>query len=191
MTMFFENWIPLVTAGSLLLAVSGPLAKQTQKRAAYIASGVAVLLIVLGIALDKFVETDREAIESALLGAIEQLEANDLEATLAYISEEAEATRVLTRFGAENYHVDFATVRDLEIAVNLLTSPPTATVSFRGIGSGKAIAGEFPGIGGGVQLDIVVPYRKEGDRWMIFEPVHYDRSNSSDSVAKPPESYDP
>jgi len=121
MTTFFETPIPLVLAGLFLLAVFGPLAKLTRKKSSFIAVGAAVLLIVLGIAIERLVETDREAIESALKGAVEELEANDLEATLAYISEDAKETRMLTRFGSEHFHVDYAAARDLEIVVNPLT----------------------------------------------------------------------
>ena len=70
------------------------------------------------------------------------------------------------RFVFERFEFRKAAFTDLEIVINRLTSPPTATVTFRAIGSGRDRKGEIPYQG--FAEFVTVELRLEGDRWLCF-----------------------
>ena len=105
-----------------------------QIRTLGITAGATVAVLILGLALTYFVDTDRKSITRTLNGLAATIERDDLDGVLdRYIAPRANYTRGLARLhmGKTGYiRVTSAKFRDLKTEVNRLTSPPTAQVSF-------------------------------------------------------------
>lgn len=95
-----------------------------------IAAGSTVLVFALGLILYYGVDTDRKSISRMLNHLASELEQDDLEGVLSFISPKAEGTRGIARLYMGNYHLTSAKFRNLKFEVNQLISPPQAKVSF-------------------------------------------------------------
>ena len=82
-------------------------------------------------------DADRKAVEQTLNAAGTAVTANDVIRLLECISTSAERTRRDAQLALERVEVRWASIRDLEIKVNRLTSPWTAQASFLAIGNGR------------------------------------------------------
>jgi hypothetical protein len=123
------------------------------------------LLVLLGLLVERLVVTEREAVQRTLDAAVAAVEASDLGRLLECVSPAAERTRSDARWMLNRVEVRTARIRDVEITINRLTSPPTAKAKFRAIGTGRDRMGQFP-YETFVQ-PVTVDLRKEGDRWLI------------------------
>ncbi len=74
----------------------------------------------------------------------------------------SESRRALDRF-----EFRLARIHDLEIVINRLTSPPTAKVTFRAVGSGRDRRGEIPYQG--FAETVTVTLRQEHGRWLAAD----------------------
>ena len=102
-----------------------------QIRTLGITVGAAVAVLVIGLSLFYFVDTDRKSITRTLNGLAAAIERDDLDGILEhYVLQRAARTRALARVNMGYVRVTSARFRDLKVAVNRLTSPPTAQVSF-------------------------------------------------------------
>ena len=102
-----------------------------QIRTLGITAGTTVAVLMLGLALTYFVDTDRKSITRTLNGLAATIERDDLDGILEhYVAPRAQRTRDLARGSMGWVRVTSAKFRDLKTEVNRLTSPPTAQVSF-------------------------------------------------------------
>ncbi|MDR2756065.1 MAG: hypothetical protein LBC20_10185 [Planctomycetaceae bacterium] len=92
--------------------------------------GVTILVFILGLVLYYGVDTDQKSISRMLNHLASELEQDDLDGVLSFISPKAGETRGIARLYMGNYHLTSAKFRNLKFEVNQLTSPPQAKVSF-------------------------------------------------------------
>jgi len=172
MTMLAEDPKLAIFLGIIALAVLASTLTQT-RRYLLVFSGmvVVILLTTAGVVFERLVETEKEQIE-AVLGRIETaLEANDLAQLLEHVSPEAEKSRYRARWALEAVEITDARVRNLEVVVNRLTSPPTAEARFDG-----TIRFRYRMDLGGRDFypaRFVVQFQLEDDRWLLTDHVEY------------------
>jgi hypothetical protein len=92
--------------------------------------GTTFLVFGIGLALYYGVDTDRKSISRMLNSLASELEKDDLERVLKYISPKAAGTRGKARLYMGQYHLTNAKFRNLKFEVNQFMSPPLAKVSF-------------------------------------------------------------
>ncbi len=126
---------------------------------------LAGVLALAGLAVERSIVTDREAITNTLDTAAEAVEDNDLPRLLSCISPSAERPRNESRWVLERFDVDKAVITNLTLDINRLTNPPTAHAHFKAIGTGRDRKGEIPYNTYGQR--VVVDLQLEGDRWLV------------------------
>ena len=167
MSWLFEDPTTLIVAG---LLIEGLLVVALVKsgRGLLILAMVGVLILMgLGLLVERLVVTEREQIEATLDGVTTALEANDVEGVLRYIDPAASGMRSSVRAALAGAHITDARIYDLEVEMDHLSNPPTAQAEFTGRVKGN-YRGEAPAGGEGILLrKFTVDFRREGDRWLI------------------------
>ena len=178
MDAILESPLPAIVFGIFVEAVLAVVFLNTRRKSVLVAI-VAVLLIAAGgVALEKWWVTDREQIEATLNGIAGALEANDLELVYTFIAPDAEKTRTLAAVNMALVTVKSAKVRNLEVQVNLLTSPPVAETRFMGNFDceGKAVMGNMvPVADARYLLDFEADFHLINDRWMVSDNVKFEQ----------------
>ena len=165
--IFLESPWPILLVGIAAESLLAILLLRTGQGRWLWAMFAAGLLVLLGLLAEHFVVTDRKAIINTLDTAAAAVEANDLKRLLDCVSPSAEEIRR----GAPQVFArcEFRKVRihSLEIKINHLTSPPTATVNFQAVGSAKDRLGEnpYPGFAEAVSVTL----RHEQGRWLVAD----------------------
>ncbi|HYW78966.1 MAG TPA: hypothetical protein VE890_05285 [Thermoguttaceae bacterium] len=165
MTALLESPLPILLFGIVVLAGLGIALLRTGRGVLLAAMAGVVLLVAAGLALEWLVVTDGERIEATLEGVAEAIQANDLERTQAYCTESntqsrSEAARAMRM-------VEFTEIKitDLDITVNDLTSPPTATALFTARVTARDKAGLFDGAPH--LIGFTLKLRRESGDWLI------------------------
>lgn len=122
----------LVVLGIVELALALAL-YQSGRGVILIAMAGVLLLAGAAFATERLVVTERERVESALMGVVEAVQDNDLDAVLSYIGPQALEVRTLAQANLKLVKIQEAKITDApQILINELTNPPTATASFMG-----------------------------------------------------------
>lgn len=127
--------MPLILFGIAAEAVLGIILLMSGRGVLLWAMGGVLVLVLAGVGLERLVVTEREQVEATLEGAAAALQANDQTRLLggeAYLAESAVETRERARYALN--HIEFTKVKitNLEIKINRLTSPPSATARITG-----------------------------------------------------------
>jgi hypothetical protein len=142
--IFLESPWPILTIGMVIEAILAIALWRTGRgRLLWVMFGVADV-VFLGVVGERFVVTDREAIENSLDACVAAVKANRLGALLDYVAPDASHVRADARFVLERFVVERAKFTDLEITVNRATQPPTATAKFHALGTVRDRKGEVP-----------------------------------------------
>jgi hypothetical protein len=165
MTSLVETPVPAIIAGVVAVAILAVAFFQTGRGVFLVAIGGAVLLTLAAVGVEYVVVTDREEVEAALYGLDDAILANDKNAVIGYLSPSAVGTRNRANDAFARFEVTRATITDLEITVNNLTSPPSAKAEFRGLigvhdRQGMLSTDMYP-------VRFTINYRKEQGRWLI------------------------
>jgi hypothetical protein len=167
MTALVESPWPVLFIGIVVeAALALALLKTGRGKLLGVMIGVGALTL-LGLAVERLVVTDREAVSDTLDAAAAAVEANDLERLLSYISPTAQRPQADSRFVLGRFEVSKARVRDLTVTINRLTSPPTAKARFIAFGQGRDRQGVFPYQAYSQQ--VIVELQLEGDRWLVTD----------------------
>jgi hypothetical protein len=133
-----ESPVPWIFFGIVAALVGGIVFVNTRRVNALATTALLVLAITGGgLLLEHWVVTEYEAIEQMLDDLATDIEANDLEAVLEHVSQEATKTRGLARVNMGLVEIEHAKATDLEVEINELTSPPTAKTKFTAVVRGK------------------------------------------------------
>lgn len=157
-------WLLLGIAAEAALAVA--LVRTQRGHLIWAMLGVAVVML-LGLAVERVVVTEREAVEMTLDEGVAAARANNLNRLLACISPKATKARNYAAWVMSRAEVQEAYIHGLEITINRLTSPPTARARFSAIGRGRDRRGEFPDQP--FAQRVVVELRREGGRWLVSD----------------------
>ncbi|MDR2344922.1 MAG: hypothetical protein LBE18_02550 [Planctomycetaceae bacterium] len=149
MTILLDNiWIWICLA--LIVGVIGfILFQQNQQIRTFLITVISVLiLLVLGISLYCFVDTDYKSVSRTLTKLAHAIEKDDLESVLKFIDSKADKPRGLARSNMDLVRVPNVSFYNLDVKVNYLTNPPVASISFIAIVSWMPKSGwlknEFP-----------------------------------------------
>jgi hypothetical protein len=142
MSVFVESPWPATMLAMVLLVVCGTIFMRTGRASVLVLMAVAVAILAGGVMLERMIVTDREQVEDTVHAIALDLVANDIPAVMSHFApsapRQAEARRVL-----EDVKVYSASVgNDLEIRINELTTPATATAYFTGRINAKAKRGQ-------------------------------------------------
>jgi hypothetical protein len=165
--IFLESPWPILLIGIALEAVLAVLLLRTGQGRWLGSMLGAGLLVLLGLLAEHFVVTDRKAIINTLDRGAAAVEANDLGGVLDCLSPSAGQLRAKSREALDRVEFRLVRIHDLEIAINRLTSPPTAKVTFRAVGNGRDRRGEIPYQG--FAETVTVTLRQEHGRWLVAD----------------------
>lgn len=173
MTMLLENPIPVIFVGIVVEAVLASVFANTGRKVVLLAMIGVLILVLGGVVLERVVVTEKEVVEATMDGVVAALEDNDLDRLLnEYVSPLAAHTRLRAETALDIVEVTQAKIRNLEVTINRLTSPPTAEARFDGI---VYFRGRQPGIHPDrYAAKFVAELRWEGGRWMITDHVEYE-----------------
>ena len=173
MNSLFEDPKLIIFVGVIAVAVLASILTRTARYKLVLSAMVGVLLITIaGVVLERVVVTEKEKVEATIDGAAAALEDNDVDRVLYYISESADRTRTRAEWSLEQIEVIDTKIRNLEIIINELTSPPTAEARFDGVIYYRlkvASTGRewYP-------AQIFVELRRENGRWLITDHVEHE-----------------
>ncbi|MBM4091535.1 MAG: hypothetical protein FJ276_19225, partial [Planctomycetes bacterium] len=173
MTWVVEEPLYIVILGVLTMAVLGFGWMQTRFRGLlYGICGTAVLMTVL-LLVEGWVRTEAERIEALLYDLARYVEQNDADTILAHFHSEAVPSRERAASEMATYQFETVTIRRITaIEVDRGASPPRALAFVRVFAEGSTRAAAASSVGvrrGSVTLDVEVTFRKESDRWRIFD----------------------
>lgn len=164
MSWLFEDPTTLIVAGLLIEVLLG-IGLFKSGRGALVLPMIGLLVLVgLGVLVERLVVTDREQVEDSLDGICRALMANDVPGVLSYIDPEAGGIRSHVQSMLPRAHITDARLYDLVINVNRHTTPPSAEANFTG-----RVKGSFQGSDGLVLRRFTVDLRQEGERWLIVD----------------------
>jgi hypothetical protein len=165
--IFVESpWFWMLSGLAIEAALAIALLRSQRGSLIWAMLGVAVLTLA-GLGLERFVVTDREAVAMTLDAGAAAAEANDLNRLLACIAPDAQKPRNFARWVLSQATLQEARVRDLEVSINRLTSPPTARARFMAVGRGRDRAGQLPYEVFARQVTVTL--RQEGNRWLATD----------------------
>lgn len=168
MTWIFEDALPIWLGGALLVTLALVVYAQVRSRGALRAVVAVVLLTAILLLVEWLVVTPREAITRTLYDAAAAVEANELEATLTFISPQARQFRA--DIEALMPQVDFRKARvagDLTVEIDELVQPIRARARFRAVADATLKRNGMSG----VYVDMVEVYfvHDEDGQWLIEE----------------------
>ena len=168
MSWLFEDPTTLIAAG-LLIEVLLAVALYNTGRVALVGAMVGVLVVVgLGVLIERIVVTDREQVADALDGVASAVEANDVERVLSFIDPASTGMRASVRMALASAHISEVRVYDLVVEVNDESNPPSAQAEFTGRVKGS-YRGETGGGEGMLLRKFIVSFRRQGDRWLMTD----------------------
>ncbi len=173
MTTLLENPLPIVFFGIVAEAVLGAALVSTRRGILLLPMALVVVVVLAGVAVERWVVTERERVEATLDGVVAALESNDLDRVLRYVAPEAGYTRARARFALSMIEITDAKINNLQIIVNELTSPPTAEASFNGVVYYRDRTGQIPYEY--YSSPFTVELRKGEDCWLITNHVEQDQ----------------
>lgn len=165
MVIVLESPWPILFIGIAVEAVLAVVLLRTGRGAVLWGMIGVAAFVLLGLLIEWLVVTEREAVEYTLDACVAAVEANDVERLLSCISPSAQQARKDARWVLGRVQVERARINDLEIKINRLTSPPTATARFQAIGTGRDRKGESPYQTFGQR--VTVELRQENARWLV------------------------
>jgi hypothetical protein len=177
--MFLESPWPAALLCIVLQIILGLVFIRTGRAIVLVAMAVVLAACAALIVIEQTTVTDTEHVEDTLHGIAEKLEANNVEAVLADFAPQcprlAEARSVLERVTVESASVG----SDLEVRINLLTSPPSATAFFTGRIQARDKRGTIPYEH--YVRKFKVKLAREGDRWLV---VDYEDADFRDAFER-------
>lgn len=163
--IFLESPWPILFIGIAIEAVLAVMLLRTGRGyLLWIMIGVAAV-VVMGLLVKRLFVTEREAVEQTLYAAVAAAEANDIDGLLKCISPTAKQTQADARWMLNRVEVSSAYVRNPQVLINHLTSPPSAQVRFQAIGQGRDRMAQFPY--STYSRKVTVELHLDGDRWLV------------------------
>jgi hypothetical protein len=176
MSMFLESPLPIIVVGVVIEAILGAVLVNTRRGAILWAMLAVLILVGIGLLVERLVVTEKERITATLDGAADALEANDLDRLLGYLAPSAGTSRARAQQVLGMVEFTSVAIRGLEIGpVNRLTSPPTVETKFTATIGFNDRTGAIPYNHHVVGL--IVHLRKEGDRWLVTDHIEEDPNN--------------
>ncbi len=166
MTQLVESPWPALTFGIIALAVLAVVMLRTGRGVILFGMGGVVFLVLLLVGLEWLVVTDREKVENTLHAAAAAIEANDVDRLFQFISPRASFTPQRARHALRQVEFSEARIKNVEVEINELTSPPTAKAKLLAIFSAVDRTLQVPYTGVRIPMNVQLQ-REEDGRWLI------------------------
>lgn len=165
MEYLFENPIPLVMVGLVILTFCGVVYYTSRSTPALVATVLVAALVVSLLVLEQLVETPREGVVTTLRAAATAAEANDLERVLSFVAGEDSDAHALISEVMPQFDVTTVNVgREVDIVLDDERDPRRASARFMGFFHGRhKRSGAVAGPRGTVSVELV----RKGQVWAI------------------------
>ncbi len=167
MSLFVESPWPAVTICALAFILFGTMFVSSGRPTWLGALAATMVVLVVLVGIERFVVTTAEEIEDTLHGVAAKLEQNNRQEVLASFSVESprlrEAESILQRVTVQSAIVG----RDLDIRINKLTSPVSASASFTGRFQVRDKSGSIPYEH--IIRKFKIRLERHDDRWLIVD----------------------
>ena len=178
MSFLFEHtWIWVVFAAIVGLIGYSQFINDKKNRTLLITVIATAVVLIGGVALERYIETDREALRRMLKEISAAITSDDTKAVLSHTSPDAEKLRGLAAEGMARAKLSRAIFRNIEIKVNDTTVPTTAELRFIVFFSGSSKDRTWLGIGDAEfhdQFRFTAVFEKHDDRWFATDEVIFD-----------------
>jgi len=186
MTWLYEQPLVIVVIGIVALVGLGVAWSSTGRKELAIAAGLALLLVVAALTIERLVVTDGEAIRQTLQEIAHDVAANNHRALVCHISDTAPQLRDRANSEMPNYKfTDCRVTRIHIITVDAKSTPKSAIVEFNVVASGsfryEGLEVNDSNVARWVKLHFVQD--KEG-RWKV---EHYEHDDPQRMIMNRPE----
>jgi hypothetical protein len=165
MNLLLESFWPAILFGIIGEAILAVILLRTGRGVLLLAMAGVLLVSLAGLALVRWVPTERKMVAATLYDTAAALEANDLKGVLRHVAAEDDDTREQAAYALQRAEFVEVKIRALEIAINRLTSPPTAKTTFNVVVTAKDRNGDWPQRT--VPVKLAVELRRQADGWVI------------------------
>jgi len=178
MSFVFEHtWIWVVFAAIVGFIGYSRFVNDKKNRTLLITVIATAVVLIGGVALERYIETDREALRRTLKEISAAITADDLKTVLSYTSPDAEKLRGLAAEGMTRAKLSLVNFRNIQIQINDATSPITAELRFIVLFRGSPKDKAWLGIGDAEFIDqfrFTAVFEKHDDRWLATDEVIFD-----------------
>lgn len=179
MAIFFENPIPVLAIGVVLITLCGLIFLSKRNLPTLFALIGVVMLTVLLLIGQWYVVTESEAVEMALAELLVAIEANETPAAVALIDPAAENLRADVELLMPMINVSDSGASSLVVEVANASEPLQATCRFRGKLQGVHSSS-------GMQVfyfdDVEMTWVKRNDNWLLQDFVAYFKGKPLNAV---------
>ncbi|BBO35082.1 hypothetical protein [Lacipirellula parvula] len=181
MTFFTENELGIAVIGGLAITLTLVffMTRRTSDSLGAFAAAVAATIGLL--AIEWFVQTDREQVAAAVHGIYAAIDRNDVDGVLAYVSPTATDIRSDVQTLMPMVKVESAgSGRNVEVTLNESASPMTATSTSRAFLNGTHVQSGHPVPYVNQRVDL--EWMKLGDQWLLTGYTAYYDGKPIDAV---------
>lgn len=161
MTILLEQPVPILIVGLLAAAAAGVAFVSTGRLPFGLATLALLALTGVLLALEWFVETDREQVEHSIYDTATAIQANDAPTVLSRISQLSPQVRSQAEQELARYTIAGFKINDLDIMVKSDHKPPLATAIIACMATGR-FKGESPP-NHSVPAELTLNMRREDD----------------------------
>ena len=180
MATLFENPVAIAVVGGLAATLALVVFLSRRSTGPLVALASVIGLTVLLLIVERFVVTDREAIENGLESVLAAIEANDVQGVLSNIDQAAAGVRADVEALMPQIKVTNANAGGVLVELQHAANPPTGTSQFRAF-----LQGTHGSSGMGVAYinqRVDIEWVKRGDRWLISDYTAYYDNQPIDAV---------
>lgn len=176
MALFVESvWIWVVIAAVVFAFGYSMFVNDKRNRTLLVTVLASAIVLCGGLALERYVETDKEAIRRTMREIATIIKADDLERVKTYTAPDAEQLRDLATRGMGMAKLTVVNFSNINIKLNDATVPMTAelnfTAAFRGRTKDSSLFGDGDFFN---QYQFTVLFEKHGDRWLATDDIIFD-----------------
>jgi hypothetical protein len=170
-TWLFENPIAILSVGAMLAVLATVVHLQLRTKGSLITVFAVVLATAMLLAVERLIVTPREEVEQTLDDLAKRITANDLPGVVTFIEPGAKQVRADAESLMPLVTVHRASILGTpEIDVDMVSTPPTATVDCQGL---VEVTVKQNGIKGPYMDRVQIHFVREGECWLIdsYKPV--------------------
>ena len=178
MTFLFEHtWVWVAVAVTVGLIGYSRFVNDKNNRTLLITVVATAVVLIGGVALERYIETDREALRRTLKEISAAITDDDFAQVKKYTAPDADQLRGLASEGMARAKLSLVNFRNIEIKVNDMTVPTTAELRFIVLFRGSPKDRTWLGMGDAEFIDqfrFTAVFEKHDDRWLATDEVIFD-----------------
>ena len=176
MAIFVESvWVWVILAVVVFVLGYSMFVNDKKNRTLLLTVLASALVLCGGLALERYVETDKEAIRRTMKEISTAIKADDIALVKTYTAPDADQLRDLATAGMNQAKLTTVNFSNIDIKINDMTVPMTAeldfTASFRGRLKGQTLFGDGEFFD---RYNFTVIFEKHDDRWLATDDIIFD-----------------